>query len=468
MAQVLIADDDVAICKTLQMHYSRNGYQVYLAHNAEDGYREAIAHDVDLVITDVRMPGADGFSLLARIRDERPAIPVIMMTAFHDLDTTVQAMQGGAVDYILKPLDIQELDSAVDRAIHQKSEMDSVVQLKGSDGAPQLLVGQSTAMKDVFKQVAMVAQNPVTVLIQGESGTGKELIARAIHQASPRQDMPFIAVNCGALVETLLESEMFGHEKGAFTGAVSANPGKIHAAKEGTLFLDEITELSPSMQSLFLRVLESREYIPVGGTEVKISNARFIAASNVDLAAAVAAKKFREDLFYRLNVMNIQLPPLRERREDIPVLVDHLIQRINHDLRKNFLGVSADAMENLLRYDWPGNVRELDNVLMKAAVMGNGDMLSCNHFPDELCLTQEPAPKSSGNGHARLYASLVSDAGKFSDGQLPPLKDIAAQYILQVLDHTGWHKGEACKILGISRPKLERHIKDAMEKERKH
>jgi len=467
MAQVLIADDDVAICKTLQMHYVRNGYDVLLAHNAEDGYREAIAHDVDLVITDVRMPGAGGFSLLERIRDEAPGIPVIMMTAFHDLDTTVQAMQGGASDYILKPLDIQELDSAVDRAIHQKTELDQCVQLKSTDGAPQLLVGQSKAMKDVFKQVAMVAQNPVTVLIQGESGTGKELIARAVHQASPNRDKPFIAVNCGALVETLLESEMFGHEKGAFTGAVAANPGKIHAVGEGTLFLDEITELSPGMQSLFLRVLESREYIPVGGTRVKTSKARFIAACNVDLAEAVATKKFREDLFYRLNVMNIHLPPLRRRREDIPVLVDHLIQRINRDLRKNFLGVSAEALDCLLHYDWPGNVRELDNVLMKAAVMGTGDMLSCDNFSNELCRHQESDSHAVVNGNARLYASLVSD-GNLVDDTLPSLKEVEQQYVLQVLDHTGWHKGDACKILGISRPKLERHIKDTIAIKAKH
>jgi len=464
MAQVLIADDDVAICKTLQMHYMRSGHDVLLAHNAEDGYREAVAHDVDLVITDVRMPGADGFSLLERIREEAPDIPVIMMTAFHDLDTTVQAMQGGAVDYILKPLDIQELDTAVNRAILQKSEQDQCVQLKGTNGAPQLLVGQSKAMKDVFKQVAMVAQNPVTVLIQGESGTGKELIARAIHQASPNRDKPFVAVNCGALVETLLESEMFGHEKGAFTGAVSANPGKIHAVGEGTLFLDEITELSSSMQSLFLRVLESREYIPVGGTKVKTSKARFIAACNIDLAEAVAKKQFREDLFYRLNVMNIQLPPLRDRREDIPVLVDHLIQRINRDLRKNYQGVSADAMECLLNYTWPGNVRELDNMLMKAAVMGTGDMLACTNFPHELCVHHHHCSKLTPFSSSK--AIMINES---MDGDtLPSLKEIEHQYVLRVLDHTGWHKGEACKILGISRPKLERHLKDAEESKPRH
>lgn len=435
-----------------------------MAHTARDGYDQAIARGVDLIITDVRMPGEDGFSLLERIRKEAPFIPVIMMTAFHDLDTTVQAMQGGASDYILKPLDIQELDTAVKRAIHQKSELDSCVQLKGVDGAPQLLVGQSKGMKDVFKQIAMVAQNPVTVLIQGESGTGKELIARAIHQASPNHDKPFMAVNCGALVESLLESEMFGHEKGAFTGAVSANPGKINAVGEGTLFLDEITELSPGMQSLFLRVLESREYTPVGSTRVKTSNARFIAACNVDLAEAVAEKRFREDLFYRLNVVNIQLPALRDRREDIPVLVDHLIRRINKDMRKTFQGVSADAMECLMHYDWPGNVRELDNVLMKAAVMGAGDMLSCGHFPKELCAHHHNITNGTGSKSctANFQAAMRADASS-REGKLAPLKVIESEYILKVLDHTGWHKGEACKILGISRPKLERHINDSID-----
>ena len=456
MTQVLIADDDVAICKTLEMHYSRSGYDVLLAHNAEDGYREAIEHDVDLVITDVRMPGQDGFSLLKRMRDKAPSIPIIMITAFHDLDTTVQAMQGGAADYIMKPLDIQELDAAVDRALHQKNELSAVLPNTSGLGAQQLLVGQSKMMKNVFKQIALVAQNPVTVLIQGESGTGKELIARAIHQASPNADKPFIAVNCGALVESLLESEMFGHEKGAFTGAVSANPGKIEAVGEGTLFLDEITELSPGMQSLFLRVLESREYIPVGGTKVKTSNARFIAASNVNLADAVEAKTFREDLFYRLNVVNIPLPPLRVRREDIPVLVNHLITRINRDLRRNFQGVTAEAMDSLLSYDWPGNVRELDNVLMKAAVMGTGHMLTCSDFPDELCCCSTKGRDENPFSLANVLGGASSSVEDF-----PPLKDVAQQYVLRVLDETGWHKGEACRILGISRPKLDRHIKDA-------
>jgi len=451
MTQMLIADDDVAICKTLQLHYSRSGYDVLLAHNAEDGAREALENHVDLVITDVRMPGADGFSLLERVRRDAPGTPVIMMTAFHDLDTTVQAMQGGAADYILKPLDIKELDSAVDRAIHQKNEIVTRRPLTVSASTtPQLLVGQSKAMKDVFKQIAMVAQNPVTVLIQGESGTGKELIARAVHQSSPYSMQPFMGVNCGALVESLLESEMFGHEKGAFTGAVSTNPGKIHAVGEGTLFLDEISELSSGMQSLFLRLLESREYIPVGSTKVKTSQARFIAASNVDLANAVANNKFREDLFYRLNVVNIQLPPLRERREDIPLLVDHLVQRISRDLRKNFQGLSAKAMECLMRYDWPGNVRELDNVLMKAAVMGTGNTLSCGNFPDDFCAHFKESEEAE---HFGFEVNPMS-------GDLLPLRDIEQDYVLKVLDHTGWHKGEACKILGISRPKLERHIKN--------
>jgi len=281
------------------------------------------------------------------------------------------------------------------------------------------------------------------VMILGESGTGKELVARAIHNASAEKKLPFVAVNCAALVDSLLESELFGHERGAFTGAVNAHKGKIEQAGEGTLFLDEIAELTPLIQGKLLRILEAREYSPVGSTQVKRSSARFITATNVDLQERVASTEFREDLFYRLNVAAINLPPLRERPGDIPLLVDFLLRKINRDLRKNIRRVSGETMACLNAYAWPGNVRQLENTLMKAAVMERGDTLSVDRLPPEISRVQEKqAPTSQ----------------PFSANDFRSLRELEKDHIERVLERTGWHKGKACEILDISRPKLERRI----------
>ena len=443
MPHILLVDDDRAICRTLNLHFQQSNMDVTVAHSAEDGINKAENPEIDAVISDVRLPGADGMSLLSSIKAIRPTLPVIMITAFHDFETTVAAMQGGAIDYVPKPIDLDELDAAVERALSQGRSGEGLVIGGASGGGGTQIVGQSFAMKEVFKSIGLVAQSRITALILGESGTGKELAARAVHNASAERHLPFVAVNCAALVETLLESEMFGHERGAFTGAVSAHKGKVEQVGEGTLFLDEIAELSLPMQSKLLRILEEREYTPVGGTQVKKSSARFITATNVDLRERVLNGLFREDLFYRLNVATITLPPLRDRPSDIRLLVEFLLRKINKDLRKTIRRVSADALACLEAYGWPGNVRELENVLMKAAVLQRGDVLTPDCLPPEL--RREPHQAAADGACAGVLCSL---------------RDLERDHIRRVLAETHWHKGKACEILGISRPRLERRIKE--------
>ena len=296
MTHILIVDDDLAICQTLKSHYQKTGSQVSLANTAEDGIAIALASNIDAIISDIRLPGKGGLDLLHDVKAQKPALPVIMITAFHDLEMTVAAMQGGAMDYVPKPIDLAELDAALGRAI---SRSGSAAHVSGeplivgmADDTATQIVGQSFVMKEVFKSIGLVAQSRVTVMILGESGTGKELVARAIHNASAERKLPFVAVNCAALVDSLLESELFGHERGAFTGAVNAHKGKVEQAGEGTLFLDEIAELTPLIQGKLLRILEAREYSPVGSAQVKKSSARFITATNVDLRSGLLRASF--------------------------------------------------------------------------------------------------------------------------------------------------------------------------------
>jgi len=450
MARILITDDDDAIRRSLELHYRAKGHEIVTAANASEALDVVDADPPNVVISDIRMPGEDGLSLLKRIRGSHPDVPVIIMTAYHDLETTVSAMQGGAVDYVPKPINVAEMDTALEQALNHQdgcasegdSDSDNTLILKPDEGST-VIVGHSPAMQNVFKQIALVSQSRATVLIEGESGTGKELVARAIHQASANCSSPFMAVNCAALVENLLESEMFGHVRGAFTGAVSTHKGKIEMVGSGTLFLDEVAELSPAMQGKLLRALEGREYSPVGSTETKRSDARLIAATNADLTERVAEGRFREDLYYRLKVMLIRTPPLRARRICVPPLTNHLLLRINRDLQRRIRGVTSDAMDCLLAYPWPGNVRELENVLMKSAVLERGAMISASSLPEDIREFSGPP-----------------DLADEEEGEIPSLKEIERRHILHVLNHTDWHKGQACEILGISRPKLQRHIQE--------
>jgi len=448
MSRILIVDDDVAICRTLQLHLGSQGHEVLLVHDAQSGL-EAVEHTApDLVIMDIRMPGLSGLEALPEMRARAPDTPVLMVTAFHDMDSTISAMKRGAIDYIHKPLDIDEMDAAVKQALGMSDadngEVRVGVQETSSPGV-NIMVGRGRAMREVFKTIGLVAPKAVTILITGESGTGKELVARAIHAAGSNPDGPFVAVNCAAIVDTLLESDLFGHEKGAFTGALNRHAGKFALAHNGTIFLDEVGELSPAVQAKLLRVLQEREFVPVGGARVEHTNARVIAATNVSLMEKVATGSFREDLYYRLQVVTIQTPPLRDRREDIVDLVDALLSRINRDMERNVTLVAKDVMEAFQAYEWPGNVRELANVLTKSVALCRGEIITRELITD------------------KVIEASADDGQQPVSRQRPPalasLEEIERYHIAQVLATTNWHRGETCRVLGISRPRLRRLIK---------
>ena len=452
MSTILIIDDDKASCRMLQMHFRGQQHEVAIAHSVDDGlaYRKKLTPEV--IILDIRMPGRSGLEGLPDIKQAFENCRIIMITAFHDMNSTIQAMKDGADDYIHKPIDLTELDNAVSKALISHYGSDDDIQIAAqpfSDSTENTMVGSSPAMRDIFKTIGRVAQSPASVLITGESGTGKELVARAIHLSSERAGGPFIAINCAALVETLLESDMFGHEKGAFTGAVNKQLGKFSLANDGTIFLDEVGELSLSMQAKLLRVLQEKEFIPVGGKKTQTTNARVIAATNIDFSEQVKKGHFREDLFYRLQVVTIHIPPLRERKDDIFDLAQSLLGRANKEMNRNVTRVAVDVMQALCDYNWPGNVRELENILIKAVAMSPRDIITADLLPDKI-LHNIPAYNSRGMDTAMDEAEDLSQLS---------LQDIEKLHIHRVLKATSGHKGKACEILGVSRPRLRRLIK---------
>ena len=415
------------------------------AATGAEGFKLAEESSPSAIILDMRLPDASGIDLIPELRKRAGETPVLMITAHHDMATTILAMKAGAFDYIHKPIDIQALDVAIDRALEVRRLSRGTDFL---DVAPSRalniddIVGTSPAMQQLFKDVGRVAASRATVLIQGDSGTGKELIARVIHSYSAA-NKPFIGINCSAIVETLLESELFGHEKGAFTGATAAKAGKFELAEDGSIFLDEIGELSQNLQAKLLRVLQERELERVGGVKRIPVRARILAATNRELAREVEAGRFREDVYQRLKVVTLAIPPLRERREDIPLLVEHLLMKINQRLHKNLRRVPRDTLEKLMARSWPGNVRELENVLTRAAVLSQGDMLLEEHLV-EATRPVGPRPATDGNS---------------GPAQIPTLDDVERAHIERVFAMTKGHKGRTCQILGISRPTLERKLR---------
>jgi len=444
MSTFLIVDDDLASCRTLQLHFRTQGHEAHVAHSAAEALAARGRVAPELIILDVRMPGRSGLEALPEIKQAFPAAHAIVITAFHDMETTIQAMQRGADDYIQKPIDLEELNAAVAKALrYARGEAQGVLVASAAlaSGDRDNMVGHSRAMKEVFKTIGLAASSGATVLITGESGTGKELVARAIHRAGRSPAGPFVAVNCAALVETLLESDMFGHEKGAFTGAVERRAGKFASARHGTLFLDEVSELSHAIQAKLLRALQEKEFVPLGARNPESTDARVIAATNVDLATRVREGSFREDLYYRLQVINIHLPPLRERREDLQDLVQTLLARINREMRRHVWRVDPQVLRCFEAYGWPGNVRELENVLMKAVALCPADVITCDLLPAQVC--NAPAPHRNGDPAETQWR----------------LRDVEKAHVLRVLEATGWHRGRACEILGVSRPRLRRLIK---------
>jgi DNA-binding NtrC family response regulator len=439
MKSILVIDDDRLIRQTFKTHLASEGFEVHLAVDGEEGVRVCTEVAPDLVILDIHLPGMDGLEVLARIRASDPAAYVIMITAFDDMRTTVEAIKRGAFEYICKPIDYDELLLAIRKAERMRemdAKLDYLVTEASREWSIDNIVGRTPRMREIFKTIGMLSRSKTTVLVQGESGTGKELVARAIHYNSDNRNEPFVAVNCTALAEGLLESELFGHVRGAFTGAVRDNRGRIEVAANGTLFLDEIGDLSPNLQAKLLRVVENREYSRVGSEKVQHTDARIIGATNRGLEEMVRQGAFREDLYYRLKVVEIVLPPLRERKEDIPLLVAYLLEKINRRLHKNVRKVPDSVMQMLVNYEWKGNVRELENALTRAVTLSRGEILLGEHLP-----------------------MASAEAGELTR-EVMSLKEMEKQYIGHVLRYAHWNKSRASDILGITRPTLDKKIKD--------
>ncbi len=379
---VLVGDDEVAIGQLFQDMLEPEGVEVRTAHSGPEVLSALEEQEPDLVILDVRMPPPDGMEILKRLRGQGFEVPVIILTALESSTVTIEAMQAGAYDYIAKPFDPEAIMRVIERALeyrHLTRRVRSLEQQSGDKDPRDTLVGRSAAMQQVYKLIGRVSSSDATVLITGESGTGKEVVARLVHQSSPRRDKPFVTVNCAALPETLLESELFGHEKGAFTGAMSQRKGRFERATKGVIFLDEIGEMSQSTQKKLLRVLQDHTFERVGGNVTMTADVRVIAATNRTLEHDVAEGSFREDLYYRLNVINIALPPLRERKDDIPLLVQHFLSRKKHGDGER-PRIAEDALAQLSAYDWPGNVRQLENTMERAVVLSQSGIIGSEHL----------------------------------------------------------------------------------------
>jgi len=444
---LLIIEDSESLRELLKAHLldhsrDRDAFTVETAATFAEARQILQRIHPALILCDMRLPDGNGVDLLPELKRLSGQAPVVIMTAHSDMESTIRAMKNGAFDYLPKPFSPKEVELVLHRALDLRRETRRAAILAVDTSAPNLaseIVAESPQMQAIIKQVGKIAASRATVLIQGESGTGKELIARVIHEYSSDEPKPFIGINCSAIVDTLLESELFGHEKGAFTGATHTKYGRFELAEDGTIFLDEIGEMSLPLQAKLLRVLQEREFERVGGVQRLPLRARIIAATNRDLEQEVREKRFRADLYQRLKVVTIELPPLRERPDDIPKLVQRLLARIGARLGKRITRVSEDLIEELKRLPWPGNVRELENALIRAVVMAPGEVLLKEHFP-----FPKPAP---------LPPPMVREAPR-----LLSLAEAERQAILQALEASRWHKGRACQILGISRPTLDRKI----------
>lgn len=439
MKSILIIDDDPLIRKTLSSHLLKGDYEIVAAEDGEEGLEHYAEFMPDLVILDIRLPDMDGLEVLSKIREKNKNAHIIIMTAYDDMKTTVEAIKLGAFEYLVKPLDYVELDLTVNKAFQMQSLEEKVsylVEEQQKEYTIDNIIGRSSQMREVFKLIGSVANTRTNIFIQGESGTGKELVAKAIHFNSPYRSEPFIVINCSAISDTLLESELFGHVKGAFTDAVCETKGKFEIAGKGTLFLDEVGDVSPNLQSKLLRVIETRDFMKVGGEKVLKTEARIIAATNQNLKSLIEKGKFREDLYYRLKVVEISLPSLHERKEDIPDLVAYLIEKINRELRKNVKKVPPEVIKILMKIPWKGNVRELENALTRAVILAKGDVILAENLPVD-------------TGEKKIFPE-----------ELGPLKEIEKKYIQHVLDASNGNKTRASQILQITRPTLDKKIKE--------
>ncbi|MBL6764978.1 MAG: sigma-54-dependent Fis family transcriptional regulator [Verrucomicrobiae bacterium] len=471
METILVIDDEADVQYSFRRMFSTPDLRVEGADSGEEGLRAIAELRPDLVITDVRMGGMTGLETLAKIRARDAKLPVIMMTAYGTTQTAIEAMKFGAFDYLLKPFDVPKLKEVVAKALEASRAMKQVVSyepLLESEDYDIGIVGRSAPMQEVFKLIGQLAGSNATALITGESGTGKELVARAIYSHSLRGDKTFVAINCAAIPENLLESELFGHEKGAFTGANTQRVGKFEQCNGGTIFLDEIGDMTLPTQTKILRVLQSGTFERVGGNEPVRVDVRVIAATNKPLEEAVAAKEFREDLFYRLNVVRLRLPPLRERASDIPLLVNYFLRKFAKDLGKPVSSIQTEALAALSAHGWPGNVRELENVMQRAFVVCKGEALLLSDLPPEITKREARPTEAPGKPLPEAGAPVVdSDIEGLAralfqharaDSDLKIIPTVERELIICALRETGGNQVQAAKLLGITRATLRKRV----------
>jgi len=449
--RILVVDDEMIVCESCKRILEEEGYEVEAALSGKEAFEKMKANPFDIVITDLKMPGIDGMEVLRTFCKEYPDSIIIMITGFSTVETAVEAMKLGAFDYIPKPFTPDEVSIVVKKAIEKKSLMAENIYLRQELQEKygfHNIVGKSKKMQEIYRIIAKVATTDSTVLIYGQSGTGKELIARAIHFNSPRREKQFVTVDCAVLSENLLESELFGHIRGSFTGAVATKPGLFEVADGGTVFLDEVGNISLSIQAKLLRVLQEREFTPVGGTKAKKVDIRLIAATNRELEKMIKEETFREDLYYRLNIVPIYLPALRERQEDIPVLAVHFLKKYAEEMGKKIKGFTPEAMEKLMRYPWPGNVRELENVIERTVVMIDDEMVRVEH----LFLPGQQEKEILEN-----QIPMTSDELKEIKKQVreKAVEEIERAFVLNALERHQWNVTRAAEEVGMLRPNFQ-------------
>jgi DNA-binding NtrC family response regulator len=450
MARVLIVDDDPVILEVIGEILTANGYEVVAAPNGVAGIRELERRYFDLILTDLVMPDVDGMDVLDHVVTKSPKAICIILTGHGTIKSSVEAIKKGAFDYITKPITADELLVVIEKALKFRNLEEENLRLKkelqqtyGYDN----LVGTSNVIKKIYELIEKVADTDGTVLISGASGTGKELIARAIHYSSSRSDRPLVVINCGAIPEELLESELFGHEKGAFTGAYKSRIGRFEMANGGTIFLDEIGEMSPALQVKLLRVLQEKKFERVGGTKTIHVDIRIIAATNKNLTTAINKGKFREDLYYRLNVIPMKVPPLKQRKSDIPLLIDHFLRKFQKGVEKKITGFSPEVMDAMLKYDWPGNVRELENVIKRLTILCDDEVVTVNDLPEHI--------PHKGRAVRIVEEDFLEKGVTLHDA----VEDYEKRLILNALERSDWVKTKAAKLLNINRTTLVEKIK---------
>ncbi len=459
MAHVLIVDDEVNIRRVLAAMLKREGYEVTTAADGEQALGVLHKTPVHVVVTDLVMPKIGGMDLLRRVSADFPDVPVIVITAHGSVDSAVTALKAGAFDYITKPFEQDELKKVIAKAARAHDLERQNVHEVGGDSGQASLVGESPGMRAVYEMIAKVADSPSTVLVTGESGTGKELIAKALHRGSSRREKPLIKVNCAAIPKDLVESELFGYERGAFTGAVSSKPGRFELADGGTLFLDEIGEVPVEMQVKLLRALQESEFERVGGIKTLRVDVRLIAATNRDLKQLIADGKFREDLYYRLAVVPIALPPLRERRDDIPLLVRHFVRKYDERLGKRVEGIEDEALQLLAAYSWPGNIRELENLMERSVLFADGPLILASALPDSL-RERSPQPPVPIAAVGPLGSIAAPSGASMKEIVRQAQAELEKELIARALEETGGNVTRAAKRLQISRKSLQVKMKE--------